>query len=62
MPHKQNAAAPAKGGSAVCHLIPDNGAYSTAEARIQYLAGRLALPIHRAALIAPMAFGVVDHA
>ena len=61
MPHKQNAAAPAKGGSAVCLLADDTGAYSTAHARIQYLAGRLAIPVHRAALLAPMAFGVTGN-
>lgn len=35
----------------------DIGVYSTAEARLQYLTARLAIPIHRAALIAGLAFG-----
>lgn len=57
---KQNAPG-RKAEGAMCLLADDTGAYSTAQARVQYLAGRLALPIHRAALIAPMAFGVMDH-
>lgn len=60
MPRKSNAPAH-KGEGATCLLGRDTGVYSTAQARIKYLADRLALPIHRAAMIAPMAFGVVDH-
>lgn len=58
---KQNAPG-RKAEGALNHCGGDESAYSTAQARVQYLAGRLSLPIHRAALIAPMAFGVVDHA
>lgn len=61
MPRKSNAPA-REGEGATCLLGGDTGAHSAAQARIQYLAGRLSLPLHRAALIAPMAFGVVDHA
>ncbi|WP_269078867.1 hypothetical protein [Sphingobium ummariense] len=42
-------------------MADDIGAYSTAAARIQYLAARHGLSVHRAALLAPMAFGVAGH-
>ncbi|EQB32259.1 hypothetical protein M529_10680 [Sphingobium ummariense RL-3] len=57
---KRNAPA-RKGEGAVCLLADDIGAYSTAAARIQYLAARHGLSVHRAALLAPMAFGVAGH-
>lgn len=47
---------------AVCRCGGDKSASSTTHAQIQYLAARLGLSIHRAALIAPIAFGVIGNA
>lgn len=46
---------------AVCLCGGDKSASSTTQAQIQYLAARLGLSIHRAALIAPIAFGVIGN-
>lgn len=58
MLRKRNAPAH-KSEGADCLLLAgsDTGAYSTAQARIQYLAARYGLTFHRAALLAPIAFG-----
>lgn len=57
---KRNAPA-SKGEGVICQLPGDNSTHTTSQAQIQYLAVRLALPVHRAALLAPLAFGVVDY-
>ena len=53
-----------KSEGADCLLLAglDTGAYSTAHTRIQYLAARHGLTFHRAALLAPIAFGVTANA
>lgn len=60
MPTKRNAPAH-KGEGAACHLNPDNRAYSTLDARIQYLSARYGLPLAYAATVAPMVFGEAYH-
>lgn len=60
MAHTRNA--PARKGEGAAVSGKSSNAYSTAHARIQYLAARHGLSFHHAALIAPLAFGVVDHA
>ena len=61
MSRKRNAPA-RKGEGAVCLLGRDTGAYSMADARLQYLAGRLNLSFTYAAIIAPLAFGEMGNA
>ena len=55
MLRKRNAPGPETEG-VVCLLGGDIDVFSTAAVRLQHLT-RLGFPIHRAALIAPMAFG-----
>lgn len=61
MPQKRNAPA-RKGEGVMCLLGRDTDAYSTDAVRLQYLGARFGVPVHRAALIAGLAFGEAAHA
>ncbi|KFL47148.1 hypothetical protein IL54_2571 [Sphingobium sp. ba1] len=57
-----NKNAPTREGEGVdCLFGGDKGAHTTRFSQIQYLAARHGLSIHRAALIAPIAFGATGH-
>lgn len=62
MPRKRNA--PARKGEGVECLLGrnDTPTHSTDTFRLQFLAQRMGMARHRAALIAPLAFGEVGHA
>jgi hypothetical protein len=57
MAHTRNA--PARKGEGAAVSGKSSNAHSTAQAQVQYLAGRHGLSFHRAALLAPIAFGVL---
>lgn len=58
MPKNRNAPT-GEGERVECQPGSDIDVHSSIPFQIQYLATRLSLPIHRAALLAPIAFGVM---